>query len=74
MAEQKRQAKRTKEERAAEIDRTIEFHQQAIEKLKAKRAALFAPKITYKDVLTGAKEKGLTPERVAELLGISVKK
>ncbi|MDD6159830.1 MAG: hypothetical protein PUB51_01710 [Oscillospiraceae bacterium] len=33
---------------------------------------MLTPKITYKDVLAGAKEKGLTPAQVAEILGITV--
>jgi len=72
MDERQRKPKRTKEEMLADIDKRIEYHLYCIERLKMQKEEMLTPKITYKDVLAGAKEKGLTPAQVAEILGITV--
>ncbi|MBR3792233.1 MAG: hypothetical protein IKK18_05990 [Clostridia bacterium] len=94
MAERTR---RTKEEIVAELDKKIQGHKDAIEKIKADAAAkiahhesilkkwedkkeavlnpkprTYARKKGMKSVMDKAKELGMTPEEVAEKLGISL--
>ena len=63
---------RSAEERIAEIDRKIQFHQKAIEQLEAKKAKIGTrrrqSKLTYAKVFAELKASGKTPEEIAELL------
>jgi hypothetical protein len=68
--------RRSAEERVAEIDAKIATHQEAIEKLQAKKEEILNPKprlskaAKMKAILNVAKESGMTPEEIAEKLGI----
>lgn len=64
-------AARTKEERVALIDEKIAKKQAEIEALEAQKKKLLHP-ISMRAVLTKAKEAGLSPEEVAEKLGIEM--
>lgn len=63
---------RTVEERLAEIDKKISFHQRSIEQLEAKRSktgiARRTRKMSYAKLLSELKASGKTPEELAELL------
>lgn len=63
---------RTAEERIAEVDRKIQFHQKAIEQLESKKAkigtGLRQRKLTYAKVFAELKASGKTPEEIAEFL------
>ena len=63
---------RTPEERQAEIDKKIMFHQKAIEQLELKKAKIGTGrrqrKLTYAKVFADLKASGKTPEEIAELL------
>lgn len=67
---------RTKEERAAEIDKKIEFHESKIATLKAKKEEILNPKPKKRKprsvaaVIAKAKEAGMNPEEIAQKLGI----
>ena len=75
MAERKT---RTKEERIAEIDKKIEAHKKSISALEAKKEAILNPKPrtrktkSFNAVIAKAKEAGLTPEQIAEKLGVKL--
>lgn len=79
MEEKKKRVRRSVEERAAEIDKKIQEHKDAIRKLEDKKAEMFRPKkkrrseaeIT-KEILTKAKKSGLTTKEIAEKLGIEI--
>ncbi len=63
---------RSVEERVAEIDRKIQFHQKALEQLESKKAKIGTGrrqhKLTYAKVFADLKASGKTPEEIAELL------
>jgi septal ring factor EnvC (AmiA/AmiB activator) len=63
---------RTAEERIAEADRKIQFHQKAIEQLESKKARIGTGrrqrKLTYAKVFAELKASGKTPEEIAEYL------
>ena len=63
---------RSVEERVAEIDRKIQFHQKALEQLESKKAKIGTGrrqhKLTYAKVFAELKASGKTPEEIAELL------
>lgn len=63
---------RSAEERAAEIDKKIMFHQKLIETLESKKAKIGTGrrqrKLTYAKVFAELKASGKTPEEIAELI------
>ena len=63
---------RTAEERIAEVDRKIQYHQKAIEQLESKKAKIGTGrrqrKLTYAKVFAELKASGKTPEEIAEYL------
>lgn len=67
-----KRAFRTVEERIAEVDRKIQFHQKAIEQLESKKSKIGTGrrqrKLTYAKVFAELKASGKTPEEIAELL------
>ncbi|MCI8808778.1 MAG: hypothetical protein HFF84_01390 [Oscillibacter sp.] len=64
-------AKKNKEERIALIDEKIAKKKAEIESLEAQKQRLLHP-INMRTVLTKAKEAGLSPEEIAEKLGLDV--
>ena len=64
-------ARRTVDERVTAIDEKIKKKQEEIAELEAQKERLLHP-VSMRAVLTKAKEAGLTPEEVAEKLGIKV--
>ncbi|MCI8869047.1 MAG: hypothetical protein HFF39_00640 [Lawsonibacter sp.] len=64
-------AAKTIEERIVLIETKIAKKKEEIAELEAKRDRLLHP-VTMKAVLSKAKEAGLSPEEVAEKLGIRV--
>lgn len=65
-------AAKTKEERIALIEQKIAKKREEITALEAQKQKLLHP-ITMRAVLTKAKEAGLSPEEVAEKLGIDMR-
>lgn len=69
--------KRTKEELAAEVDKKIEAHREAIAKLEQRKKDLLTPKpriskqAAMKVILDKAKKAGMSPAEIAEKLGLS---
>lgn len=63
--------KKTVEERVAVIDAKIVKKQDEISALEAQKQKLLHP-INMKTVLAKAKESGMTPEEIAEKLGLEV--
>ncbi len=63
--------RKTKEERIALIDEKISKKQAEIDELKRQKEKLLHP-VNMKTVMAKAKEAGLTPEEIAEKLGIEV--
>lgn len=63
--------RKTPEERVAIIEAKIAKKQQEISDLEAQRQRILHP-VTMKTVLTKAKEAGLSPEEIAEKLGLEV--
>lgn len=69
---------RSKEERIAEIDKKIAFHKEKVTMLEAKKESILNPKPRggrkkgMNTVLSKAKDLGMTPEEIAEKLGISL--
>lgn len=59
------------DERVALIDQKIEKKQAEINALEAQKQKLLHP-VNMKTVMAKAKEAGLTPEEIAEKLGIEV--
>ena len=63
---------RTVEERIAEVERKIQFHQKALEQLESKKAKIGTSrrqrKLTYAKVFAELKASGKTPEDIAEYL------
>ena len=64
-------ARKTVDERIAAIDAKIESKKAEIEGLEAQKQKLLHP-INMKTVMAKAKEAGLTPEEIAEKLGLEV--
>ena len=64
-------AARTKEERIELIEQKIAKKKEEIANLEAQKQKLLHP-VTMRAVLTKAKEAGLSPEDVAEKLGIDM--
>lgn len=63
--------RKTVEERVAIIDNKIAAKKKDIEALEAQKQKLLHP-VTMKSVMEKAKAQGLTPEQIAEKLGIEV--
>ena len=77
MAENKnRKPNRTKEQIIKEFDDKIAYHEKCIESLKVKKEEVLNPPVTpkqqLKEIMAKAEENGLTPEQIAEKLGISL--
>jgi hypothetical protein len=76
--EKRKLIRRSAKERVAEIDAKIAAHQEAIEKLQEKRDAILNPKprlsktAKMKAILDVAKKSGMTPEEIAEKLGVEI--
>ncbi len=62
---------RTVDERVAQIDQKIEKKKAELEALEAQKQKLLHP-INMKTVMAKAKEAGLSPEEIAEKLGLEV--
>ena len=71
-----RKPNRTKEQIISEFDAKIAYHEKCIESLKAKKEEVLNPPVTPKQQLKAifaqAEGKGLTPEEIAERLGIAI--
>lgn len=63
--------KKTVEERVAILDAKIEKKQEEINNLEAQKQKLLHP-INMKTVMAKAKESGMTPEEIAEKLGLEI--
>ena len=63
--------KKTVEERVAILDAKIAKKQDEINNLEAQRQKLLHP-INMKTVMAKAKESGMTPEEIAEKLGLEI--
>jgi len=79
MEEAKKRVRRSVEERAAELDKKIQSHKEAIKLLEAKKADLFRPKKrrrteaeVNKELLAKAKKAGLSSKEIAEKLGLDL--
>ena len=79
MEESKKRVKRSVEERAAELDKKILAHREAIKVLEEKKADLFRPKKRRrteaeisKELLSKAKKAGMSSKEIAEKLGLSI--
>jgi len=72
-----KRTKRTKEEMVADVEKKIEGHKAAIAKLEQRKHDILNPKpriskqAAMKQVLEKAKKAGMTPEEIAEKLGLS---
>ena len=64
-------ARKTVEERVALLDQKIEKKKAEIDALEAQKQKLLHP-VSIKTVMAKAKEAGLTPEQIAEKLGIEI--
>lgn len=64
-------ARKSLEERIALIDEKINKKQADIDELKRQKEKLLHP-VNMKTVMAKAKEAGLTPEKIAEKLGLEV--
>lgn len=64
-------AAKTIEERIALIDQKIEKKKAEIEALEVSKQKLLHP-VNMKTVMTAAKDAGLTPEEIAEKLGLQL--
>lgn len=63
--------KKTVEERVAILDAKIAKKREEINNLEAQRQKLLHP-INMKTVMAKAKESGMTPEEIAEKLGLEI--
>ena len=79
MEESKKRVRRSVEERAAELDKKILAHREAIKVLEEKKADLFRPKKRRrteaeisKELLSKAKKAGMSSKEIAEKLGLSI--
>ena len=63
---------RTVEERIAEVERKIQFHQKALEQLESKKTKIGTRRrqrrLTYAKVFAELKASGKSPEEIAKLL------
>lgn len=79
MADRKPRVSRSKEERIAELEKKIAAHKANIVACESKIEAIRNPKTrvsqagAMKSVMDQAKAIGLTPEQIAEKLGITLK-
>lgn len=64
-------AAKTKEQRVAVIDAKIAKKQAEIKNLEAQKQKILHP-VTMKTVLSKAKAAGMTPEEIAEKLGLEL--
>lgn len=64
-------ARKTVDERIALLDQKIEKKKAELDALEAQKQKLLHP-VNMKTVMAKAKEAGLTPEEIAEKLGIEV--
>ena len=70
--------RRSKEEILAEIEKKIKAHQDAISKLEARKESILNPKRKLtkaqkiKVLIDQAKEAGMSPEEIAEKLGLTI--
>lgn len=64
-------AAKTIEERIALIDQKIEKKKAEIENLEATKQKLLHP-VSMKTVMAAAKEAGLSPEEIADKLGLKI--
>ena len=64
-------AEKTVEERIALIDQKIEKKKAEIEALEVTKQKLLHP-VNMKSVMAAAKDAGLTPEEIAEKLGLQI--
>ena len=64
-------AAKTIEERIALIDQKIEKKKAEIENLEATKQKLLPP-VNMKTVMAAAKEAGLSPEEIADKLGLKI--
>jgi len=64
-------ARKTVDERVALLDQKIEKKKAELDALEAQKQKLLHP-VNMKTVMAKAKEAGLTPEEIAEKLGIEV--
>ena len=62
---------RSKDERIADLNEKIEKKKAELATLEEKKYRLEHP-ISMRDILSKAKEAGMTPEQVAEKLGITI--
>jgi len=76
--EVKKRVRRSPEEIVAEIDVKITAHKDAIKKLEQRKAEVLAPKKPrmtkaqkMKMVIEKAKQAGMSPEEIAEKLGVT---
>ena len=79
MEESKKRVRRSVEERAAELDKKILAHREAIKALEEKKADLFSPKKRRrteaeisKELISKAKKAGMSSKEIAEKLGLSI--
>lgn len=77
MSDRKERVVRSKEERLQEIEAKIKKHEADIEQLKLKKERILNPsprkgRTGMKTIIDKAKEQGLTPEQIAEKLGITL--
>lgn len=79
MEETKKRVRRSVEERAADLDKKIQAHKDAIKMLEEKKAELFRPKKRRrsdaeiaKEILAKAKKAGLSSKDIAEKLGVEM--
>ena len=63
--------RRTVEERVALIEEKINKKTAEIEALESQKQKLLHP-VTMKSVMAQAKQAGLTPEEIAEMLGLEI--
>lgn len=64
-------ARKTVDERVALLDQKIEKKKAELDALEAQKQKLLHP-VNMKTIMAKAKEAGLTPEEIAEKLGIEV--
>lgn len=63
-------ARRTKEQIVAELDGKIAFHQDCIDKLNERKAAVLNPKprVTMKQIAEAMKDKGLSSDDLLKMI------
>jgi len=70
LEEKKRLVRRSADERIAELDKKIAYHQRSIENLEKRKRAIVngAKRPDYKDILTEMAESGLSPDEMRAAL------